>query len=214
MIVMVRGILDSVTEDMAQVEVNGLTYGILVSRDLMERLITGGKVGQEVTLHTMHYIEGNIGMGNLMPRLVGFFSKTDLEFFSLLISVQGLGVKKALRALTIPVKDVAKAIELNDVGTLKKLPEIGSKTAQKIVMELKGKAAKFAFLPEEKIPESFPTGEMEEEYMVEAYEILLQLQYPEIEAGDLVRRTAKAFPEIEAAEELIQEIFKNKAQRH
>lgn len=208
MIVMVRGILDSVTEDLALVEVNGLTYGVLISRDLMEHLSTGGKVGQEVTLHTMQYIEGNIGMGNLMPRLVGFLSKTDLEFFTLLISVQGLGVKKALRALTIPVKDVAKAIELNDVRTLKRLPEIGNKTAQKIVMELKGKAAKFAFLPEEEIPEPYPATDMEEEYMVEAYEILLQLQYSELDARDMVRRTAKAFPEIETAEELIQEIFK------
>ncbi|MDP2984098.1 MAG: Holliday junction branch migration protein RuvA [Candidatus Latescibacter sp.] len=208
MIVMVRGILDSVTEDLALVEVNGITYGVLISRDLMDRLSAGGKVGQEVTLHTMQYIEGNIGMGNLMPRLVGFLSKTDLEFFTLLITVQGLGVKKALRALTIPVKDVAKAIELNDVGTLKRLPEIGSKTAQKIVMELKGKAAKFAFLSEEEIPEPFPAPDMDEEYMVEAYEILLQLQYSELEARDLVRRTVKAFPEFETAEELIQEIFK------
>ncbi len=69
MIVMVHGILDSVTEDQALVEVNGLTYGVLISRDLMERLITGGKVGQEVTLHTMQYIEGNVGMGNLIPRM-------------------------------------------------------------------------------------------------------------------------------------------------
>jgi holliday junction DNA helicase RuvA len=205
---MIRGILDSVTEDQALVEVNGLTYGVLISRELMERLITGGRIGQEVTLHTMQYIEGNVGMGNLLPRLVGFLSKTDLEFFTLLITVQGLGVKKALRALILPVKDVAKAIELNDVGTLKRLPEIGNKTALKMVMELKGKAAKFAFLPEEEIPEAFPTGELEEEYQTETLEILIQLQYSEIEARELVHRTVKAFPEIKTSEQLIQEIFK------
>ena len=205
---MVRGILDSVTEDQALVEVNGLTYGVLISRELMERLITGGKVGQEVILHTMQYIEGNVGMGNLLPRLVGFLSKADLEFFTLLISVQGLGVKKALRALVVPVKDVAKAIELNDVETLKRLPEIGNKTAQKIVMELKGKVAKFAFLPEEEIPEAYGTSDMAEEYVVEAYQILLQLQYSDNEAREMIRRTAKAVPEINTSEELIQEIFK------
>lgn len=208
MIVMVRGILDSVTEDQALVEVNGLTYGVLISRELMERLITGGKVGQEVILHTMQYIEGSVGMGNLLPRLVGFLSKADLEFFTLLISVQGLGVKKALRALVVPVKDVAKAIELNDVETLKRLPEIGNKTAQKIVMELKGKVAKFAFLPEEEIPEAYGISDMAEEYMVEAYQILLQLQYSDYEAREMIRRTAKAVPEINTSEELIQEIFK------
>ncbi|MFA6472074.1 MAG: Holliday junction branch migration protein RuvA [Candidatus Latescibacterota bacterium] len=210
---MVRGILDSVTEDQALVEVNGLTYGILISRELTERLITSGKVGQEVVLHTMQYIEGNVGMGNLLPRLVGFLSRADLDFFSLLISVQGLGVKKALRALVVPVKDVAKAIELNDVGTLKRLPEIGNKTAQKIVMELKGKVAQFAFLPEEKIPEAYGTSDMAEEYMAEAFQILLQLQYSDDEAREMIRRTAKAVPEINTSEKLIQEIFKRHAAR-
>jgi holliday junction DNA helicase RuvA len=210
---MVRGILDSVAEDHALVEVNGLTYGILISRELTERLITSGKVGQEVVLHTMQYIEGNVGMGNLLPRLVGFLSRADLDFFSLLISVQGLGVKKALRALVVPVKDVAKAIELNDVGTLKRLPEIGNKTAQKIVMELKGKVAQFAFLPEEEIPEAYGTSDMAEEYMAEAFQILLQLQYSDDEAREMIRRTAKAVPEINTSEKLIQEIFKRHAAR-
>ena len=213
MIVMVRGILDSLTDDQALVEVNGLTYGILISRELTERLITSGKVGQEVILHTMQYIEGNVGMGNLLPRLVGFLSRADLDFFSLLISVQGLGVKKALRALVVPVKDVAKAIELNDVGTLKRLPEIGSKTAQKIVMELKGKVAQFAFLPEEEIPEAYGISDMMEEYMAEACQILLQLQYSDDEAREMIRRTAKAVPEINTSEKLIQEIFKRHAAR-
>ena len=152
-------------------------------------------------------------MGNLIPRLVGFPNKTDLEFFSMLITVQGLGAKKTLRALTVPVKELARAIELNDVATLKSLPEIGVKTAQKIIVELKGKAARFALLREDDMQViSRPDG-MEAEYQRNAVDILLQLQYSEAEAENLIRKTVKEYPEITTAEELIQQIFKSQMGR-
>src|SRR4030042_2951002 len=105
----------------------------------------------------------------------------------LLTSVQGLGVKKVLRALTIPVREVARAIELNDLATLKQLPEIGGKTAQKIVVELKGKAARFALLDEEGLKLA-PQRGLEAEYQRDAVDILIQLQYTEAEAETLVRQ--------------------------
>ncbi len=211
MIVKVRGILASIDKNTAYLEINGITYAILITESVEHRLVASGKVGEEVSFHVFHYIEGSMGVGNLVPRLVGFLNETDLEFFSILIGVQGLGVKKALRSLVIPIKDVAKAIELNDIATLKKLPEIGGKTAQKIVVELKGKAAKFALLREEDIPIIEPTAEIAEEYQQEALEILKQLQYNEDEALEIVKRVAAQSPQISTAEELIQEIFKRQA---
>ena len=160
-------------------------------------------------MYTMYYIEGSMGMGNLFPRLVGFLNKTDLEFFSMLITVPGLSVKRSLKALTIPVKDMARAIELNDTETLKKLPEIGGKTVQKIFVELKGKVAKFALLREDEILYAVANKCPEEEYQREAIEILLQLQYKESEAEILVRRAVDKRHDITSAEELIQEIFRN-----
>ena len=160
MIAKLNGTLVSAHNGQAFVESHGITYAVLITSAVEERLIATGKIGQEITFHIWHYIEGNIAMGNLIPRLVGFLNATDLEFFSMLITVQGLGVKKALRSLVIPVKNMAKAIELNDTATLKKLPEIGEKTAQKIVVELKGKAAKFALLREEELPEFADVGDI------------------------------------------------------
>ncbi|MFC1574444.1 OB-fold domain-containing protein [Candidatus Latescibacterota bacterium] len=125
MIVKIHGSLAGVEKDQALIEVNGITYGVLISKAVAAELLSTGAVGKEMTLHTLSYIEGNPGMGNLTPRLVGFPDKTDLDFFSMLTTVQGLGVKKALRALAIPVRDVARAIELNDIATLKNMPEIG-----------------------------------------------------------------------------------------
>lgn len=211
MIARIRGILVSVESSGALVELNGITYSIMVSAAVAERLISTGKTGEEVTFHIMHYIEGSVGMGNLMPRLVGFLNESDLEFFSLMISVQGLGVKKALKSLTIPVKDVAKAIELGDFYTLKKLPEIGLKTAQKMIVELKGKAARFALLREEDIPETIKQIHIEREFQHEAIEILRQLQYSESEAEEVVAKISQAYPDIKTSQELIQEIFKKQS---
>ena len=209
MISRIQGTLAAVNEDAALVDVSGITYAVLITRAVGERLITSGKVGEEVTFHTLYYIEGGVGMGNLVPRLVGFLNETDLEFFSKLITVQGLSVKRSLKALTIPVKDVARAIELNDMITLRKLPEIGGKLAQKIVLDLKGKVAKFALLKEEDIPVAEQIAGPQEEYQREAINILMQLQYSESEAETIVRRTSAGHPDITASEDLIQEIFRN-----
>ena len=210
MIVKIHGTLAGVEKDQALVEINGITYGVLISKAVAAELITAGAVGEETTLHTISYIEGNPGMGNLIPRLVGFPDKTDLEFFSMLTTVQGLGVKKALRALAIPVREVARAIELNDVATLKNMPEIGGKTAQKIIVELQGKVTRFALIDEE-AASSQPSVSADEEYVRDAVDILLQLQYTELEAESLVRQTIRQYPDITAAEEIIQLIFKRTA---
>jgi holliday junction DNA helicase RuvA len=208
----IHGRLEGVQGDHALVLTGGFTYGIHISPWVGEHLVASGMVGGEVTFHTMHYIEGGIGMGNLFPRLVGFLSREDLEFFTLLITVQGLGVRKALRALVIPVGDLANAIERNDLATLRGLPEIGTKTAQKIVMELQGKVAEFSRLPVGGQPVAAgAVGGMEEEYRREAFEVLLQLQYPEAEAREMVIRIAKAHPDIDTSEGLIQEVFRSRA---
>jgi holliday junction DNA helicase RuvA len=210
----IHGRLEGVQGDHALVLTGGFTYGIHISPWVGEHLVASGMVGGEVTFHTMHYIEGGIGMGNLFPRLVGFLSPEDLEFFTLLITVQGLGVRKALRALVIPIGDLANAIERNDLATLRGLPEIGTKTAQKIVMELQGKVAEFSRLSEgEKPVAAGAAGGMEEEYQREAFEVLLQLQYSETDAKNLVIRVSRARSDILTSQELIQEIFRRQVPR-
>lgn len=212
MIVKIRGILDSLQEDQALIDVGGIVYGVLVSPATGECLAASGLDGKEVTFHTLYYIEGGVGIGNLTPRLVGFLSPADLEFFTLLITVQGLGMRKALRSMVVSASDFARAIELNDLITLKRFPEIGTKTAQKIVMELKGKVSVYAQLRDTDITEiEYPRINVREEYQTETLEVLLQLQYSEKEALDLVERTAMNRPDIKTSDALIQEIFRNQA---
>lgn len=210
MIVRITGNLVLVRNSQAFLELNGITYSVFISGSTEQKLIVSGKIGQIVSFYILHYIEGNVAMGNLTPRLVGFLTEDELDFFTMLITVQGLGVKKALKSLVIPIKDMAKAIELGDTSTLKKMPEIGLKTAQKIIVELKGKVQRFALLDESEIPKTTFYYELKEDYQIEAFEILKQLQYSESDAKEIVCRAIDSFPEIKSADKLIQEIFKKR----
>jgi Holliday junction DNA helicase RuvA len=208
MISHIRGLLRTVTAGEALLDVGGITYSILISPSVEDALVTGGRIGGEFEFAVYHYIEGSTAMGNLIPRLAGFLTDDDRAFFMHLISVQGLGVKKAMRSLILPTALVAQAIEQNDVRTLQKLPEIGARTAQKIVLELKGKVARFASIGGFAPKPVEPLSELDHEYQREAVEILKQLQYSEADAVETVRRVAAVVPEVITAEGLIQEAFK------
>ena len=82
----------------------------------------------------------------MTPRLVGFDSAIERQFFEVFCSVPGLGVKKALRALVRPVRDIAHSIEQQDIKALTTMPGIGAAMAEKIVAQLRRKMAKFALL--------------------------------------------------------------------
>ena len=77
----------------------GFGYEVMVPGGLALRLRQHGAAGTELTLHTLDYIEGGPGGGQMVPRLLGFTDPMDREFFRLLTSVKGFGPKKALRSL-------------------------------------------------------------------------------------------------------------------
>jgi Holliday junction DNA helicase RuvA len=92
----------------------------------------------------MQYFEGSSAGGNMIPRLVGFLHPEDRAFFERFITVKGIGVKKALKAMVIPMGKLAAAIEAGDAKMLSKLPGIGARAADQIIAELKGKVGDFA----------------------------------------------------------------------
>lgn len=118
-----------------------LAYAVMLPAYLAQRLQP--RLGQTVTLHTLHYFEGQLGGSNLVPRLVGFASPHERRFFELLTSVDGVGNRKALRALAQEPALIARAIAAADAHWLTQLPEIGKKTAEKAILELKSKVAPF-----------------------------------------------------------------------
>src|SRR5262245_14673756 len=110
------------------------------------RRVLQARLGEIVALHTIFYIEGNAMGGRMTPRLVGFLSAIDREFFEIFCSVDGVGVRKALRAMVRPVRELARTIQDQDVKMLSTYPGIGEATAERIVAKLRRKVGKFALI--------------------------------------------------------------------
>ncbi|MBI4580391.1 MAG: Holliday junction DNA helicase RuvA [Planctomycetes bacterium] len=136
------GILAEVAQTHAIVDLDGIGYEVLVCGFAVGELTA--QRGQQVTLHTMQYLEGTSAGGNMIPRLVGFLHPEDRAFFERFITVKGIGVKKALKALVIPTGKLAAAIEAGDAKALARLPGVGARAADQIIAELKGKVGDFA----------------------------------------------------------------------
>ena len=136
----------------------------------------------------------------------------DREFFSVLTHVSGLGVKKALKSLTIPIREIATAIEEKDTARLNRLPGIGARLASKIIAELHGKVAKFALIKEGE-PLSTPPAEEPEPLADEAREILVQLGYSRGEAERMIEAAMKTQPKVDRVEDLITVLFRNEQRK-
>jgi Holliday junction DNA helicase RuvA len=182
LITKVTGVLRELGEGWAAIDVGPFQYEVLIP-DFTRRQIQLD-LGKQVTLFTIDYIDGNIARGGrLTPKLVGFNSQPEREFFEVFCSVDGVGVKTALRAMVRPVQDVARAIEQQDVKSLSTLPGIGPATAERIVAKLRRKMAKFALLvprgPGEEAPAPLDVVE-------ESYQILLSLGHSNADARRLL----------------------------
>lgn len=203
MICRITGKLIGVREDRATLEHNGIVYELLVPSASIHRLRE--LRGKQMTFHTFHYLEGGMGVSNPIPRLAGFLGELDREFFERLITVPGMGIKGALRAMSAPVQSIARAIEGKDVAALASLPGIGKRTGEKIIAELNGKLAKFALIRDDEEV----SGPVEEpDFKDEVAAVLLQLGYSAGEAEVLLRRALSSNERAETSEELIQLIFK------
>jgi len=208
MISRIHGKLTKVTDQFALVDNGGVSYEVMVPSGLAERLKESGKVGHPISLDTIYYIEAGEKRSNFYPKLVGFTDPVDREFFSLFTSVQGMGVRRALKCLILPIKEIASAIETRDAGKLTTLPGVGGRLADKIIAELNGKTAKFALSKTEE-PLAKDMSHVSKTFADEAIEILLQLQYNKAEAQKMIDSALKSNPDIGNTEDLISYIFQN-----
>jgi Holliday junction DNA helicase RuvA len=195
LITKITGQLVQVTEDHAYIAWDAFEYEVLVP-DLVRRQMQS-LVGEKISLHTMQYIEGNPTQGRLVPRLVGFLSTIEKEFFEMFCSVDGVGVRKALRAMGRPVQDIAKLIEEQDTKGLATLPGIGAAMAERIVAKLRRKMSKFALLVQTTTYEA----EVERDVVQDTFDILRQLGHSEPDAHKLlesVLATKKKFKDVDA----------------
>jgi len=207
MICQVHGVLTAVEAGAAQVEVgDGLTYEVLVPAFVQARL--GGRIGEPVTLHTIHYLEGSSQGNHLVPRLAGFAEARDRAFFQLFTSVKGIGPRKALRAMSMSTAQIAAAIAERDAKLLQTLPEIGKRTAETIVAELNGKVDGFLGGGDRSADatDGAPAAPMASAAR-EALEVLLQLGESRPEAVRWIDEAQRRHPGIDDAEALIKHVF-------
>jgi Holliday junction DNA helicase RuvA len=136
MIAFLKGYIEEKREGLVILDVQGVGYRVEISSITQEQLESAGS---EVKLLTYHHITDSD------ERLFGFFSTNEKALFEKLITVKGVGPKLGLTILSgLPADQLIGAITNSEAATLAKVPGIGKKTAERIIVELKDKLAEYA----------------------------------------------------------------------
>jgi len=204
MIARIEGKLVKLDSDSALVQVGAVAYEVMLAGYCVSAL--SGKIGTDIALCTMEYYEGTPAGGNLIPRMVGFLSEGERDFFTKFISVKGIGIRRGLRSLSVPIGTIAAAIENGDDKALTALPEIGKRTAQQIIAELRGKMETFAIGAEVLRPSEIRF----KPFQAAALEILIAWGEKRSEAMELIELACDRHPEVNSAEDLVPLVYRLK----
>lgn len=139
MITHLHGVLIESDLNSIVIDVQGVGYEVLVPSSTLSNL---PRVGAELLLKTHQtFREDDVS-------LFGFTTNEERQFFRLLLNVSGVGAKTALSALSSfsPV-NLCSAISSSDIKLLSKIPGVGKKSAERIILELRDKVTKLAFAP-------------------------------------------------------------------
>lgn len=207
MITRISGTLEAVEglEAVVRPEPGGVFYQVLIPAFATETL--RDKVGTSITLYTIEYLETQGPGGAMIPRLVGFAAARERRFFELLTGhVEGIGNRKALRALVQPPAAIARAIASADASWLQQLPEIGKKTAERMIVELKDKVAPF-LLGDDFGVEPKRAGPTEDDPASEAVRALAALGETRTDAERMVQKALRKNPALATADEIVQAAY-------
>ena len=181
MIAKIRGLLDTLLESSAIIDVGGLGYQVHCSARTLRRF---PEVGQPLSLFTEMVIREDAHL------LLGFSSAEEREWYRLLVSVQGVGMRVALALLSLGEPgEVASAISRQDKTFIARAEGVGPKLAARIVNELKDKAARLgvSFSPSEEgkvVP--FPLLSSHQDSPQDAVSALVNLGYRQGEAQEAI----------------------------
>jgi Holliday junction DNA helicase RuvA len=185
MIGKLKGIIDGYGEDHVILDVNGVGYLVHCSARTLQSLPAQGEPAT-LSIET-HVREDQI-------RLFGFASNVEREWFRLLQTVQGVGVKVALAVLgTLRPAELASAVAMRDKATIGRTPGVGPKVAERIVTELKDKAPAYADIDPAVIRLS---GDVEErrapQPVADAMSALVNLGYGHPQAAAAIAAAARS----------------------
>lgn len=163
----IKGSLEMKSSGYIVIDINGLGYKVFMSQNNID------KIGE---LHDIIKVFTYVKVREDDISIFGFKTQEELKMFELLISVSGVGAKSALVMLScIEPSDFAIAVISNDVKVLTKVPGIGNKSAQRIILELKDKLKEEQL--EEKLKDSSKKLKDNSENINEAISGLMVLGY-------------------------------------
>ena len=187
-------------EDRILILTNQIGYEVLLPAIVMKSL-QNKNVGEEIAL----YIFFQQTERQPKPVLIGFNLEVEKEFFQHFLSVEAIGPLKAVRALNLPVREIAAAIESGEISKLTQLKGIGRRTAQKIIATLEGKMGKFALI-RSKDHEEMP---LDEDFSKQVLDVMIkQLGHRAADARPMIDKALKRNRSIATAEELFDEVYR------
>lgn len=198
MIAFVKGILDSVTENSVIIENSGIGYEIVVSSNVIRSL---PDIGDEVRLYTYLYVREDIFM------LYGFNSLREKETFISLIAISGIGPKGAIAILSeLTVDELAMAVISKDTKAISKANGIGTKTAERVIIDLRDKIKLEDMSADDDII-SDSDSDVSKDNVVDAAMALTALGYSKFDAMKAVKKVKDK--DSKTAEQIIKEALKN-----
>jgi len=203
MIRYIEGKLLKKEEDRVVVLANGVGYEILLPAMVRQTFNAkkAGEDGETVKLHIYYHQTER----QPKPLLIGFNYEPEKEFFEKFIQVEDIGPPTAVKAMAMPIPQIARAIEERDSKTLEKLKGVGRRTADKIIATLQGKVGKFALMREDQSPADVEVGDFKKQ----VEEVLVKdLGHKWSEAQRLVREAILRNPNISTPEELFEEVYR------
>jgi Holliday junction DNA helicase RuvA len=208
MITKITGVLRRVLDEELRIEAGSFEYQVLVP-DFVRRQVQI-RIGHDLTLFTYDYLEGNPMQGRVVPRLIGFISEAELEFFELFTTVDKVGVRKALKALVRPIKEIADAIQRQDAKWLTTLPGIGTATAEQVIATLRRKVTKFALMPGPQLQAGSQrvSAPVDGDLIEDTYQALLGVGHTPTEARSRLEKVLAQGRSFKSVEEVLLEIYK------
>lgn len=191
----ITGILEEAALEKVVVDVSGVGYEIFIPLSTYNTLPT---VGDTVKLFTHFYVREDT------QKLYGFMTKAEREVFRQLINISKIGPKVALNVLSgLSVKDIVYSIQTADSSRLKTISGIGPKTAQRLVMELKGKLGVGDI--DVSVPLSKDSGKTEYAASLkdDAHAALISLGYNEMQVLNALTRVEQTIEQEAPVEEWI-----------
>ncbi len=185
----------------------GFLKGEIIGKHKQSVIVLCGQVGYETFLTGSHFDNVQVGQGVELfiytkvredeISLFGFANENDLEFFKLLISVNGVGPKTALEILSTDTNQIKNAIIQENAALLSKTPGIGKKTAERIIIELRNKVQPDSLID---LPDNL------EQKFEEVISALSTLGY---QRGEVLRVLKEAPATLASTEEIVTFFLKN-----